>query len=395
MSRWTQHRVVAVDAARGVALLGMMAVHVVPALRPDGSVAPAYLAAAGRSSALFAVLAGLGLALLSGGSRPVQGRAMARVRVAVLVRAALLVAIGLGLGVLDSGVAVILVYYGVFFVLAVPFLGLRPSTLAWLAAGTALLAPVLSHLARPSLAPPSYVVPAPDFFRQPWPDWLTELTLTGYYPAVPWMAYLFTGLAIGRLVLTDRRLAGRLLAGGLALAVGARALSALLLGPGGGLAVLQADQPDLFGLPVATALQAGLFGTTPTGTWWWLAVAAPHTATPLDLAATIGSSLAVLGLFLLVLPHPAWWAEPLVAMGGMTLTLYTLHVLLLSGPLPATVPLAYLWHVLVVAALAVLWRRFVGQGPLEWLTQQVSRAMSTAVVPVPAPVASDGADPSR
>jgi uncharacterized membrane protein len=395
MDRWTRHRVVAVDAARGVALLGMMAVHIVPALRPDGSVAPAFLLAAGRASALFAVLAGVGLALLSGGSRPVAGAAMTRVRVAVLARAALLVAIGLGLGTLDSGVAVILVYYGVFFVLVVPFLGLRPVTLAWLAAITAVAAPVLSHAVRASLAPPSYAVPTPDFFAQPWPDWLTELTLTGYYPAVPWMAYLFTGLALGRLVLTERVLAGRLLVGGLALAVGARLLSALLLGPLGGLAVLTSEQPELFGLPLTTALRTGLFGTTPTGSWWWLAVASPHTATPLDLAATIGSSLAVLGFFLLVLPRPSWWAEPLVAIGGMTLTLYTLHVLLLAGPLPGSVPLSYLWHVLVLATLAVLWRRFVGQGPLEWLTQRASTRLAAALVPAPATAAPERGDATR
>jgi uncharacterized membrane protein len=386
MSRWAQHRVVAVDASRGVALLGMMAVHVLPEVRPDGSVSPAFLLAAGRASALFAVLAGVGLALLSGGSRPVSGRALTRVRVSVLVRAAMLVVIGLWLGTLDAGVAVILVYYGVFFVLAVPFLGLSPRTLACLAVATAVLAPLLSHALRASLPPPSYVVPAPVFFERPWPEWLSELTLTGYYPALPWMAYLFTGLAVGRLVLTERRLALRLLVGGLGLAVAARVLSTVLLGPLGGLDALRAQSPDLFGLPLGTALQTGLFGTTPPGTWWWLAVATPHTATPLDLAATIGSSLAVLGLFLLVLPRPSWWAEPLVAMGGMTLSLYTLHVVLLAGPLPRTVPLAYVWHVVVVATVAVLWRHVVGQGPLEWVTQRTSRAVSNVLVPMPAAV---------
>jgi uncharacterized membrane protein YeiB len=177
--------------------------------------------------------------------------------------------------------------------------------------------------------------------------------------------------------------------------VGARLLSALLLGPLGGLAVLTSEQPELFGLPLTTALRTGLFGTTPTGSWWWLAVASPHTATPLDLAATIGSSLAVLGFFLLVLPRPSWWAEPLVAIGGMTLTLYTLHVLLLAGPLPGSVPLSYLWHVLVLATLAVLWRRFVGQGPLEWLTQRASTRLAAALVPAPATAAPERGDATR
>jgi uncharacterized membrane protein YeiB len=52
---------------------------------------------------------------------------------------------------------------------------------------------------------------------------------------------------------------------------------------------------------------------------------------------------------------------------------------------------AYLWHVIVVATGALLWRRFVGQGPLEWLTQKVSRGVSVALVPMPAAVAPRGA----
>jgi uncharacterized membrane protein YeiB len=78
-------------------------------------------------------------------------------------------------------------------------------------------------------------------------------------------------------------------------------------------------------------------------------------------------------------------------MGGMTLTLYTLHVVLLAGPLPGSMTQAYLWHVVVVATGALLWRRFVGQGPLEWLTQKVSRGVSVALVPMPAAVAPRGA----
>ncbi len=380
MTAWQQHRLVAVDAARGVALLGMMAVHVVPPLTAAGSVSPAYVVAAGRSAALFAVLAGVGLALLSGGPRPRTGRGLQRTRVAVLVRAGVLVAVGLVLGTFDSGVAVILVYYGLMFVLVVPVLGLGARPLAWLAVAVAAVVPVLSHLVRPALPAPTYLVPSPEMLEQGWAA-LAELALTGYYPALPWMAYLLAGLAVGRLVLTDPQVARRLLVGGLALAVGARVASSVLLGALGGLDALRAEAPEVFGLPVDVALRVGLFGTTPPGTAWWLAVSSPHTATPLDLATTIGSSLAVLGLLLLVLPRERWWAAPLVAVGGMPLSLYTLHVLLLSGPLPGGSGGAYVAHVLVAVAVAVPWRRFVGQGPMEYVTQGVARAVSGAVVP--------------
>lgn len=374
-----------VDAARGVALLGMMAVHIVAPVSAEGDVSPAFLVAAGRSSALFAVMAGVGLALLTRWTATTSPRRRAHDRVAVATRAALLVGIGLFLGTFDSGVAVILVYYGVFFVLTLPFLGLSARTLAALSAATAVLAPVLSHVLRPVLPAPSYDVPTLEFFDRSWWSALTELTLTGYYPALPWMAYLFAGLAIGRLDLRSTAVAIRLLFGGAALAVAATVASWLVLNRLGGLDVLRVESPELFGQPLETALTVGLFGTTPTGTWWWLAVASPHTATPFDLAATIGSSLAVLGFFLLVLPRPRVWAAPLVAVGGMTLSLYTLHVVLLDDWLPRTMEHAYLWHVLVVTVLAVGWRRLVGQGPLELVTQRTARGVSNLLVPLSKP----------
>jgi hypothetical protein len=373
--------VLGVDAARGVALLGMMAVHIVPPVDANGDVTLAFQLAAGRSSALFAVLAGVSLALLTRWTPATSGRTKARDRVSIATRALLVVGLGLALGIPDAGVAVILVYYGVFFLLTLPFLGLSARALAAWSLGTLIAVPVLSHLVRPHIPPASYAVPTLEFFDRPWWNSLTELTLTGYYPALPWMAYLFAGLAVGKLDLRSRTVALWLLGGGAALAVAARVVSAVLLDRFGGLDALSAQTPDLFGRPLEEMLATGLFGTTPTGSWWWLAVAAPHTATPFDLATTIGAALAVLGFFLLVLTRPQWWAAPVVAVGSMTLTLYSLHIVLLDTLLPRTMSLAYGWHVLVAIVFALVWRRFLGQGPLERLTQLVSRTVSRVLVP--------------
>ena len=67
-------RLVGVDLARAVALLGMMSVHVLPELDAAEAVTPAYLIFAGRAAALFALLAGTGLALMTGGARHGCGR---------------------------------------------------------------------------------------------------------------------------------------------------------------------------------------------------------------------------------------------------------------------------------------------------------------------------------
>ena len=64
----------------------MAAVHIFPEQSADGSLHPAYVVAAGRAAALFAVLAGVGLSLLSRSGR-LGG--LGQVRVAVAVRAVL------------------------------------------------------------------------------------------------------------------------------------------------------------------------------------------------------------------------------------------------------------------------------------------------------------------
>ena len=104
----------------------------------------------------------------------------------------------------------------------------------------------------------------------------------------------------------------------------------------------------------------------PTSTVWWLAIATPHTNTPLAIAASLGVSLAVLGALLLIARKAEAWLMPLAAMGVMTLTLYTAHLVGLSFELHYDQP--YLWfliHVALAALFAVAWYRALGQGPLE------------------------------
>jgi uncharacterized membrane protein len=365
-------RVVGVDAARGVALLGMMTVHVQPAV-VDGRVTPAYLVAGGRSAALFALLAGVGLALATGGVRPRTGEGLRAARRGVVARAAVIVVVGLLLGELESRVAVILVHYGLLFVLVLPFLGWGPGRLAVAAAVVAVVVPALGHVVRPLLPDRTYGSPSLSSLETPL-QLLTELTLTGYYPTLAWTAYVLVGLAVGRLPLRRAGTAVRVVVAGLALAVGARVVSGLLLGPLGGRAGIEqaTGAAHLLGRDLDIALRTSMYGATPTTTWWWLAVVTPHSTTPLDLAHTAGVALAVLGVCLLVLPRPRWFAAPLVAVGSMTLSLYTLHVVLLSTLLPRDLPYALWWHVVVALGVGLVWRTFVGRGPLEAVAARAS-----------------------
>jgi hypothetical protein len=268
---------------------------------------------------------------------------------------------------------VILVHYGLLFVLVLPFLGWGPGRLAATAAAVAVVVPVLGYVVRPLLPDRTYDSPSLSSLETPL-QLLTELTLTGYYPTLAWTAYVLAGLAVGRLPLRRAGTAVRLVVAGLALAVGAWVASRLLLGPLGGRAAIEraTGAADLLGRDLDVALQTSMYGDTPTTTWWWLAVVTPHSTTPLDLAHTSGVALAVLGVCLLVLPRPRWFAAPLVAAGSMTLSLYTLHVVLVSTLLPRDLPYALRWHVVVALGVGLVWRTFVGRGPLEAVAAQAS-----------------------
>ena len=130
-----QTRLVGLDVARFLALLGMMATHLLATRDEAGD--PTWVAEvfSGRASALFALLAGVSLALMTGGSRPVRGEERVARSAGLLVRALAVGVVGLLLGGIDSGVAVILVNYGVLMALGVLVVGCSARVLAALDRG--------------------------------------------------------------------------------------------------------------------------------------------------------------------------------------------------------------------------------------------------------------------
>ena len=362
-------RVAGVDVARGVALLGMMAVHVLPTAREDGSPNLLDLVVSGRSAALFAVLAGVGLALAYG-ARPPLGRTS----LALVVRAALIGAVGLALGSLESGVAVILAYYAVLFVLVLPWLRASPRVLLGSAAAIAVVVPVASFVVRDELPDRDPASPGFDDLAEPG-QLASELLLTGYYPAAAWVAYLLVGLAVARLGLRSARAAVRILVAGALLAALAAVLSALVLGPLGGYGRIAQEIEPKEGFTVEEVVDARQFGNVPTVSPWWLGSDGPHTTTPFDLAGTTGTALLVLGLALLVAPRVRPLLAPLAAAGSMPLSLYAAHVTVL-GTTDSGDPLRYyLLQVVAALVLALVWRRLIGRGPLEWAVAAATRPL--------------------
>ncbi|MGQ7297505.1 heparan-alpha-glucosaminide N-acetyltransferase domain-containing protein [Quadrisphaera sp. KR29] len=424
-------RLAGVDLARGVAVLGMFAAH--------AAAAPTLLAADpatwggvvhGRSSILFATLAGVSVALMTGRTTPPGDGEVVAARVRVLVRAACLFGLGGLLQLVSTPVAVILEHYAVLLVLCVPVLRWRPRRLLLAAAAVALLAPSLRVLLQAAEGASSWL----GYGGQ-----LGALALEGPYPVLVWAAFVLAGLAVGRCDLGAARVRRALVVGGVALAVlgygaswavtqavpsadpaavgagsdlawdGSSSSSGPGLVPGAGVDVTGSTCQRWSEGAVYCAADDGPSAFNPDGTQgtpvpgeegggWRSALTADqflgaqaHSATTPEVLGSGGVALAVLGgcLWLaaaLARRRAGWLVAPVAAVGAMPLTAYCVHAVALA----LTSHLAWdgldaqgggqegqswlagswqLWALFAGTALVVcpLWGRLAGRGPLERL----------------------------
>ncbi|SDJ76946.1 Uncharacterized membrane protein YeiB [Actinopolyspora mzabensis] len=369
--------------ARGLAVLGMFAAHTVP------SGGWLYTLVSGRSAALFAVLAGVSIALLSGGTEPHTGRRRTLSAVRIAVRAVVLFVLGLVLTSMQVPAMVILTFYGVLFVLAIPLLPLRATWLAVLAAVLAVVTPLVSFLIRSDIPTPNRLGYTPDLADFTSLGGVAEafraIVLTGAYPVLTWIPFLLAGMALGRLGPRGHR--GPLVAIGIGLALLGYGVSWLALYAFGGFERLVGLYRGKFPPRVVEELLASNLGTVPTEDPAYLLTAGAHSGTPFEIIGATGVALAVIGLCLFV-ERPRTVLFPLAAVGALALTCYAGHLLVLRAFGPGG--LAHLigehsytlWLLLVTGALlsAALWRRFLGRGPLEWALHRLSALIGRVIV---------------
>ncbi|GAB3476619.1 heparan-alpha-glucosaminide N-acetyltransferase domain-containing protein [Nocardiopsis coralliicola] len=378
-------RLAGIDVARGIAVLGMFVVHVGLGWTLASGENALYGLASGRSAALFALLAGVSIALLSGGSAPKEGKDMGVALWRVVIRGLIMLPVGTLLTMLGTPVSVILAYYAVFFVLAAPLMSERWKIVAGAAAVLGLLGPVASFAVRrliddgPLRAPVSAINSVDPFVA--WAnDGFVNFLLTGAYPAITWMPFVLAGLAIGRLRLRSARVQWALVGVGTALAAAAYTASWAALELLGGRARLEAavtpEAMEGYGgaSSLSEALTVGFPGTVPVNDWAWLLVSAGHSGTPFEVFGAGGIGIAVLGLCLIIAPYLRWVLYPVGAVGALALTTYVGHILVIwlaESGLVAGTPLAFVENQLAVTVLvgclvfATVWRLLVRRGPLE------------------------------
>jgi uncharacterized membrane protein YeiB len=350
-------RLFGVDAARGLALLGMFIAHtyfVGPEKIVDG-----------RSAILFATVAGVSLGLLSGRAHPPLGLERVRPRLVILARGTALVVIGVALTtLLNPPIAVILDYYGFGFLVLLSVLFLPRAVLG----GIAL---VLAFIAPPVVAAITGAVTfeqIPDAL-QLFARWL----FYGEYPMFVWFAFLLAGLVLARSDLGNRLTAGVAVATGTLCAIAGYGSAHLI--PGATAAAHSDSTAEVFGSGGVAIAVIGILS---------LLDSAGEGTTGGTTRGTVGGRISRVLQFVLA---------PVAAAGSMALTLYTAHAILLA--IVRNVAMDHgRWEmppwvlpVLIVGSLvfATVWRRLVGTGPLEAALRAFANLVSRTPRPKVAP----------
>ena len=357
-----KQRVAGFDLARALAIFGMVIVNFKIAMNAEiGNLLLMSFSGLfeGRASALFVILAGVGVTFLTNKTRESgDGSLVLRSRLSLIKRGLLLIAIGFAYSPIWE--ADILHFYGFYFLIAAAIFTVNGKALLFLSAIIMLIFPALMLFLN---------------YEQNW-NWSTlsyenfwsldgiirHVVFNGFHPVFPWAAFLIFGMWLGRQDLSQSLMRNKLLAWSLITLLVTECgfyLIRVTIGDGSALDMTSEEVTFLFSTSIIPPLPQYIISA--------------------------GSSAVV--VLVACLYFSDRFSESkinkwLCKTGQLSLTLYVAHVIIGMGTLESIGRLEnQTINFSLVSALifcvcgivfSVVWLKFFKTGPLEWIFRKVA-----------------------
>ncbi|WP_026460107.1 DUF418 domain-containing protein [Schaalia suimastitidis] len=424
-------RLIGLDLARALAVIGMIWAHTVH-IYPSTAWG-IFLEAIphGRSALLFTFLAGVSISIITGRNIAYTGMHMQVAKLRLVGRALGLFFIGGLLYTFAHPVAVILGFYALWFLVAIPQVHLSAKTLFISGTVLALVGPQVVWVFS------SFSLFANIFGGTGLHAVFSEGFVTGMYPGLAYFAVILIGMGVGRLDLAKTPVKLWMIGVGLVTAtmsygfswIAGHSFAAIPFDSSIGLGsssigsgsispstpTLSGDTSSWIMSPEAIADEKSYlkqrladldaiarnggkinpeeyFGSSMadpllegdpsawTYTWQTLFGSSAHSNTTFEILGAIGVSLALVGMLLLVQHYVRIALKPVAALGSMSLTAYVAHIVAIgfAGDLLYIGPSTRGFVIIVVALLifAFVWTFFFARGPLEWLLSRFADAVA-------------------
>jgi len=312
----------------------------------------------GRAAAIFVILAGVGISLLTKKAR--ESNDVLKVkshRISLFKRSILLIVIGLAYSPIWP--ADILHFYGLYIIIGTILLTASNRTLLTfsgiLIAGFVLLLGFVDYELGWNWKTYEYL----DFWTIE--GMVRHMFYNGFHPVFPWAAFLLIGMWLGRQNVFDKAVRNRLLIGSLILWVGIESISHILIS-------YFSANPD--GLSIEEIYY--IFGTK------------PMPPMPFYILSATGSAITFIMICVTISLkyNESKILKPLIYTGQLALTFYVAHVIVGMGFLEAIGKLenqtinfallsAMIFNILCIV-FAYYWKRKYAVGPLEWVFRKLA-----------------------
>lgn len=356
------NRIEGLDLARAFAIIGMIIVNFKVAF--NATLGNSFIInftklLDGKAAALFIILAGVGISLMTNSARINQDKEkLISLKNKLLKRAIFLFVIGIAY--IPMWNADILHYYGFYILFGVIMIKASNRLLWFISVALILIYPLLILFFNYETAWDWKLLEYIDFWTIK--GFLRNLIFNGFHPLFPWLTFLLIGMWLGRQDLNNKIIRKRIAFYSLVVFVIAQVISVLLVNHFSNV-LTNWNYEDIL----------AVFGTSPMP--------------PMPFYLIVGTSFGILviisSIYLSEWFAEKIWMEALIKTGRIALSMYFAHVILGMGIIMIFTGQYVTWniiysllHAISFCVLTVLfakyWLEKKQHGPLEWIMRKIS-----------------------